>query len=152
MTSVDHSAVLIETAMKIFEEAAFALIDGVERDEDREQQPQMATKVSFQGPKTGTIYVKLDEQLAIMFAENMLGLDPGDPEARNKGADAMKELSNMICGNLLPVVYGIETEFIVLAPEIISPDDFSSSVNASGVKEALIVVEGFEANLLMVED
>lgn len=152
MNSMEHTNALTETAMKIFEEAAFALIDGVEREEEREKQEQIATKVSFQGPKTGTLYVKLDTQLAVMFAENMLGLDPGDPDAVNKGADALKELANMICGNLLPVVYGVEKEFKVLAPVEMPLDDYDAVLKTSGAHEALIVVEGLEANLLMIED
>lgn len=150
MTIPDHVKALEVTAMKIFEEAAFALID--DNHEEREKHAQIAAKVRFQGPQTGTLYARIDVALSVMFAENMLGVDPGDPDAENKGFDAMKELLNMVCGNLLPKIYGNEKEFRIDPPVDINIDEYMSALSNSDCPESLIIVEGYESNLLLVED
>lgn len=152
MTLPEHVKVLEETAMKIFEEAAFALIDELDNNEKRDQHPKISAKVSFQGPQTGTLYSRIDVALSVMFAENMLGVGPGDPDAENKSVDAMKELLNMICGNLLPALYGNEKEFIIDPPLAISLEEYQSALRDADCSESLIVVEGYESTLLLIED
>ena len=53
------------------------------------------------------------------LASNMLGLDMADgPASPGQQEDALKELMNVICGNLLPEIAGCEAIFNVGAPEI----------------------------------
>jgi CheY-specific phosphatase CheX len=80
--------------------------------------------VTFTGPTQGSLVVGLSENLMGELAGNMLGLT--DPEATTpeQRADALKELANVICGNLLPAVGGRQAICRVGAPMIV--EDASS--------------------------
>jgi CheY-specific phosphatase CheX len=56
----------------------------------------------------------------------MLGEEPDDPNAIAKGADALKELLNVLCGNLLTAFAGEEPVFDLAVPETMpfSPEDW----------------------------
>ena len=50
------------------------------------------------------------------LTENMLGLDMGEETAIETQHDAMKELANVVCGNVLPGIAGTTAVFNVAAP------------------------------------
>jgi hypothetical protein len=72
---------LLETAQRIFEDAAFAFVDAPE-DSDGENNggPILTTLVEFQGPFTGRMLLAAPAQLGKMIAANMLGVEEDDPE------------------------------------------------------------------------
>lgn len=147
MTSEDTKKALAETSMKIFEEAAFALIDTMDSGEERPVEERLVAGVQFSGPRTGELMMSIPSSLAAVFAENMLGADPGDPEANSKGVDAMKELLNMICGNLLPVLFGTDMEFKIEAPGIRSIEEFEADWNNPANALCSLIVEDRDVQL-----
>lgn len=58
-------------------------------------------QISFTGPKIGTIQILAGMDFAKVLAENIGALDEVDDET---AFDAMKELSNVTCGLLLPMI------------------------------------------------
>lgn len=79
--------------------------------------------VTFSGPFKGSIGVVISKESLPDLAGNMLGIDMEDTTEEQRG-DALKELVNVICGNLLPVIAGKRTIFDVGAPQIISDEPF----------------------------
>jgi hypothetical protein len=51
-------------------------------------------------------------------AANVLGLDPDDKEAKQRGTDAIKELLNVTCGHILTMVAGERAVFDVGVPKV----------------------------------
>ena len=72
--------------------------------------------VSFTGPFDGAVEIAADRAVLIELASNMLGLEAPADEAC--GIDALKELANVICGNLLPAIAGCEPVFHIAAPTL----------------------------------
>ena len=108
------------TASSVLGEAAFAMVDGPS---DWDEPPQLlpakdmiAARLQFQGPFTGSMFLAAPVTLAHELAANMLGLELVDPEAALRRGDAVGELLNMICGNLLPLIAGSAPEFSIGAP------------------------------------
>jgi len=58
-------------------------------------------QISFTGPKIGTIQILASMDFAKVLAGNIGALDQTDDET---AFDAMKELSNVTCGLLLPMI------------------------------------------------
>jgi hypothetical protein len=57
----------------------------------------------------------VDEAMMPALAANMLGVDePPPPPADQR--DALGELANVLCGNLLPEIAGTEHVFLLAAP------------------------------------
>lgn len=80
-------------------------------------------QVDFTGPFNGSLVLSITEELLPELTANMLG-HPGEHEAPvEHQEDALKELANVICGNILPVVAGREAVFNVCGPQISKGDE-----------------------------
>lgn len=80
-------------------------------------------RLSFTGPMRGRLMIKVPGSLMAVLAGNLLGLDDGQPVAVEQQHDALREVLNVICGNLLPTLAGTEAIFDVQAPEILPSTD-----------------------------
>ena len=56
------------------------------------------------------------------LAANMMGIPEGTEPTPEQQTDALKELGNIICGNILPGIAGTTAEFSIAPPEIITDD------------------------------
>ena len=82
--------------------------------------------VDFTGPFNGSLALSVTEELLPELAANMLGR-PGEQDVPVEDQeDALKELANVICGNILPVVAGTEAVFNVCGPQIAGEDEDAS--------------------------
>lgn len=61
----------------------------------------LSAKISFNGPKNGTLEILAGMDFAKILAENIGALDEVEDEYAR---DAMKELSNVTCGLILPMI------------------------------------------------
>jgi hypothetical protein len=128
--------VLARTAGGVLERLAFLLSVPPEGGEGGAGLPRTRARVSFRGPFSGTLEASLSDDLLPLLAANMLGLDGDeevDPEHRR---DALRELVNVVCGNLLPEIAGSTAVFHVGAPEILDPQA-GPETNGKGRAEAV---------------
>ena len=143
------SQVAEETMMSL----AFLFLLNDEETADVGDVEKVVASVDFSGPFAGALFVSAPTALLPELAANMLGFEeeagePG-PEVQN---DALKELLNVICGNLLPEIAGAEAVFKVHAPQVCGggiPDVYLDQTAAgkvtlpieSGVVELVLFVE-----------
>jgi len=107
---------LAEVAEQTFESLAF-MFSMPEKAEHT-----VAVSIGFSGPAEGKLFVWMPQSSLPTLATNMLGMDDGDGEpTAAQQHDSLKELANVICGNLLPKVAGVRAVFQLGQPEII-PD------------------------------
>lgn len=105
---------LYRAAALTFEELAFMMV----LPETEEPQPwpaaDAAASVEFGGPFGGRLVVRVTEELLPTIAANMLGEDEV-PSAQQQH-DALGEIANVICGNVLPGIAGSSAVFHIGAP------------------------------------
>jgi CheY-specific phosphatase CheX len=116
MTDVQIKEALSRVIADVLERFAFSFAeeeDGVV-EEDGEC---LCADLAFRGPVRGTVSLSLPRALAVALGANILGADPGDvgPEV---GEDAVKELCNIICGELLPLLFGLKAVFDLSVPAL----------------------------------
>lgn len=81
----------------------------------------VSAKISFTGPKSGTLEILAGLDFAKILAENIAALDEADNE---DAFDAMRELSNVTCGLLLPMVANeLSDVFDITVPVVRSGND-----------------------------
>ncbi len=78
-----------------------------------------AATISFTGPFTGNFVITISKQALPELASNMLGIDDEDDVTPGQQYDALKETINILCGNILPAVFGKQSIFNIGSPEII---------------------------------
>jgi hypothetical protein len=61
----------------------------------------LLVSIAFTGPFAGRVELLAPEAFGALLAANMLGCEPSDPDAAGRAVDALKELMNVTCGDLL---------------------------------------------------
>lgn len=130
-TTPNFDKVIFRVAEETFGELAFMLVVPPEFG-DGDDAPQGWTHVAmvdFTGPFDGQLFVAISGQMLSPLAANMLGLEMGeDPPEGVDPIDALKELLNVICGNLLPAMAGEEVVFHIGAPLILDKAELPDSL------------------------
>ena len=118
---MDNSAekILYRKTALIFEELGFLLPKS-----NRGFESQISSSgayISFSGPFSGCLLVRLNAEALSTLSRNMLGLDKQPDKAIEH--DALGEIANVICGNTLPAVFGLKELFRLEPPQILAKSD-----------------------------
>ena len=116
-----YSEMVTESVVDIFEKVAFLFPFPIEETEERcpdEDGQMICIGITFNGPNNGEFIISLPKELTKEISANMLGVDEDDPDVEQKSIDAAKEILNIVCGNMLPKIYGEEPIFYLSAPYI----------------------------------
>ncbi|MDF1504325.1 chemotaxis protein CheX [Roseisolibacter sp. H3M3-2] len=142
---------LLTAATSTFESLALLFAEAPPTAAQAEAPLTHAARVAFTGPRAGTLHVAVSDDVAVALAANMLGLDPdavrGDEALRR---DAVGELANVVCGNVLPLVAGREAVFHLAAPAACDPSD-AAAPPAGALVEVLGVDDGRAAVTLSLD-
>lgn len=141
-----HSA-LAQATTSTFEELALLLVVPPEAaraadaiDATVAPLPPLGVRVDFAGPWSGSVVVRVSEAVLDAAAANMLGIAAApDAPARR---DALGEIANVVCGNLLPVIAGRAAVFGLQAPRWIGDAPAACAPSDACVHCEVAVEEG----------
>lgn len=74
--------------------------------------------IEYHGCVGGALRLVYPEPFAIELAANLLGTDPAGEDVGAQAADAVKELMNIICGQLVTALHGTEAVFNLSIPQV----------------------------------
>jgi hypothetical protein len=149
----NHEELLLITAQRIFEESTFAFVDMPDDPHHlfSEVSP-MIFQIDFNGPYSGMICMRILPPLASMLADNMLGEDDEEEDPVSRNNDAMGELLNILCGNLLPLIAGPQEEFALSSPRKISDGEFDAILRIKSdwpMVRSGFIVEGHPVDFML---
>lgn len=81
--------------------------------------PFVAVQVHFEGRFSGVLELRLSEAVLPELAANMLGVDESGLVGIDQQCDALREVTNVVCGRLLPLIGGREAEFHIEPPVVL---------------------------------
>ncbi len=110
--------VLYNVAESVLERLAFIFSVPAENRDEIPVDSTDASCVSFSGPFNGSVVLAVAGNALSEIAENMLGLPEGEGLSLDQQHDALKELVNVICGNLLPEIAGKQAVFNFDMPQM----------------------------------
>ena len=137
---------LYRAGLRVFEDLGFMLPT---LELDREQAAatfHSAVSIDFNGPVRGRLLVVINGDILPALASNMLGEDNAPSALRQE--DALKELVNVICGNLLPLIAGSAAVFDVGEPKA-QPSENAPDPNLPIAARQAIGLERGRAELLL---
>lgn len=111
---------LVEVTADTLEKLAFIFTFPAEEAPVIDEQSQEIVRVDFSGPFGGGMELSLPSSALGELAVNMLGAEEGEDLSSEQQRDALKELINVVCGNLLPVLAGHAEEFNLRPPYMVS--------------------------------
>jgi len=110
---------ILKVTAETLEKLVFMFASPYDPEKSTEGDPDTGVSVSFTGPFSGTLGMKVSGEVLSEIAVNMLGVDDEDEITPEDQSDALKETINIICGNILPVIGGKQAVFNIGAPMII---------------------------------
>ena len=139
---------LYKTAVMTFEELSFMLPTPELEEQQRDAPVEAAVSVEFWGPVNGKLVLKICGGLLSTLAINMLGEEELPTEQLQR--DALGEIANVICGNVLPAIAGSKDIFKLSAPQTVDSADSPDGDSAeSTVAEAHIGIDEGRADVLL---
>ena len=109
---------LSQTTAATFEDLALVFPDAELTPEQNAMPLDVTASVDFRGPLTGRLVLRASACVMPAIASNMLGDDESKHVPLQR--DALGELANVICGNVLPAIGGAEAVFHLAAPRLYS--------------------------------
>jgi len=98
---------------------AMAFISPGPADEPTAPAAPVLASIVFAGPVNGRLELIADASLGCTIACNLLGITADDPQAGERGRDALREVLNVACGLLLPSLQdGSADRFQMMLPEL----------------------------------
>ena len=111
--------IILKVTAETLEKLVFMFASTYDPENSTEEDPDIGVNVSFTGPFSGTLGMKVSGEVLSEIAVNMLGVDDEDEITIEDQNDALKETINIICGNILPAIAGKQAVFNIATPEII---------------------------------
>lgn len=118
MLNDDHTAALSKVFTDVLEQLAFMFADPPEDELPPAEAGLARASMTFQGPFSGALTLTVPRDMAPVLAANVLGLEPDDELVLQAPYDALKELLNVTCGNVLTTIAGDEPIFDLSVPTI----------------------------------
>ncbi|MCC6475558.1 chemotaxis protein CheX [bacterium] len=136
---------ILEAATRVFETSAFLNMYPSDTSEEIPA-PDCAASMTFYGAARGRVTLRVNQEILVSVVENLLGESCEGPEAEARKGDALKELLNMLCGNILTEYFGTEPIFDLSPPELV--DNATSTVSSQQVQSLVLNVENTLAEVL----
>jgi hypothetical protein len=109
------SARLSAVTMATLERLAFLFASSVEKAPTAVDAGLETVRADFTGAIAGNLELSVSGEVLAELAANMLGVGEGEVLSADAQRDALKELANVICGNLLPAIAGQARAFNIRA-------------------------------------
>lgn len=111
----DLETAALNATANAFEQMGFLYVEPDAGESDDEPVPSATARVSFDGPIHGCVRLTVPEAILPELAANMLGQD--DAPTASLQRDALGEMANVICGNVVPVLGGPGAVFRLGRPQ-----------------------------------
>ena len=139
MKNIDLKEQLLNTSIMAFEEVCFLFVMDDEKN-GYDTENMVTSCVTFQGPYYGQLAISVSHELLDVITINITGEDQEfTPQQKY---DALGEMANIICGNLLPQVAGPKEIFDLSAPQLINEMPISRLAEAKEEEIEICFDEG----------
>jgi len=132
----DLKTELYNAAMRTFEDLTMMLPSDVLDDSQEAAKVNASVALRFTGRMAGRLVVSICGDILPGIAENMLGED-APPDEKGQ-LDALGEIANVICGNVLPCICGTKEVLHISAPEVL--ENSASAIRCFGEPAAEVKV------------
>lgn len=138
---------LSQTTAATFEDLALLFPDAELSAEQHAAALDVTVSVDFRGPLTGRLVLRASHGVLPAIAANMLGEDESRQAPLQR--DALGELANVICGNVLPAIAGAEAVFHLAAPRVHSASEALSRDEDAPKAHAMFGIENGRVESLL---
>jgi CheY-specific phosphatase CheX len=128
---------LFRATVRTFEDLGFILPSSDLNDAQKGARPDAAVEIAFRGIFSGRLVLRVFGPILSVVVGNMLGEDESEMP-REAQLDALGELANVICGNVLPAIAGDRETFALTPPALLTEISGPRPAWAGIVSEVLV--------------
>ena len=133
---------LLNVVSDVLQRFAFMFAEAPENPDQIWQGTYLHSTIAFRGPGSGTISLMAPEPLCTDSAANILGVMDTSDLTPDAGEDAIKELSNVICGEFVSILYGSKVIVDLTVPVLCRTDSSKWREMAADSRSFIRDVEG----------
>ena len=115
---VNSEQAILESASRVFETSAFLSVAPLHGNEELADPDQSAT-MTFRGAAAGRVSLRVSSEMLDIIANNLLEPSEDPNEQAQRRGDVLKEMLNMLCGNLRTEFFDAEPVFDLSPPELL---------------------------------
>ena len=144
---------LPDVISNIIEELAMVMLEKVEGKVENFD-PKLTGWIDFEGPVNGRLRIKCNEKFAEILAGNLLGTNLEDFETQANAWDAIAELLNIVCGNVVAILYDADRRFTLSAPQVNTTDNVipDTHMTQKNVETCILSMEGEPAEFSLITE
>jgi CheY-specific phosphatase CheX len=132
-----NNTTIDEVFLDVVEKLAFMFGDPCDTSEVADAEGVWSrASIRFHGDVSGVVSLAVPDELCLEIAENILGMDMGDVEDELEvGRDSLKEMLNVVCGHVVPVLQGEGTDVALDVPllESVSAEECVAAAGGEGM-------------------
>jgi CheY-specific phosphatase CheX len=137
---------VLEAACRVFETSAFLSVYPLDPESELPP-PEQAATMTFHGAATGRVSMRVAVDVLDMIVDNLLDIHNDPEELAQRRGDVLKEMLNMLCGNLLTEYFGAEPVFDLSPPELLGANELPAPTSED-VHKVLFNVENTLAEVM----
>ena len=141
----NNEQAILEAASRVFETAAFLSVYPLDPSQELPP-PERAATMTFHGAANGRVSMRVALSVLDSVVDNLLDLQDDPDELATRRGDVLKEMLNMLCGNILTGYFGAEPVFDLSPPELLQDETMPQPTS----KEVLLVAMNIENTLAEV--
>ncbi len=158
-TGADRKRVIGEVFESVLQNLAFMFVEAVEKETlQNTDSPQdlpdkfIKATMAFTGAKKGRVNLMVPEELAKELAANIIGKEIEKSISQKHLQDALKEVLNVTCGNLLSAVVGTQQVFDAASPALTEHDQAGWTAFLAEADSIPFMIEDWPAVLQFLVD
>jgi len=135
---------LLRSATAAFENACFMYPVPELKEVQRTFTVEAAAEIKYRGSFTGRLVIETSGGLYSAIAVNMLGT--GDITGEQK-RDALGEMANIICGNVIPALVGGGSEYSIESPRMLDTSELRNNKLGEPLVQVVLNLDKGRADL-----
>ncbi len=141
---------LMEAAVQTFEDLGMMLLNDELTEEQKEARGEASVMITFAGPFSGRLEVTVFGDVTKKLASNISGSE--ELSSDTLLLDALGEIANVICGNVLPRIAGPKEIFHLTSPAPINSEQPAQDSEMVMVANSKLGLEDGRAEIRLLVD
>ena len=141
---------LMEAAVQTFEDLGMMLLNEELTDDQKEVKKEASVIVTFSGPFSGRLEITVFGEVTEKLARNISGSEELSSDILS--LDALGEIANVICGNVLPRIAGVREIFHLTSPTPINSEPTDRGTKMVIIADSHLGLEDGRAEIKLLVD
>lgn len=141
---------LMEAAVQTFEDLGMMLLNEELTDDQKEVKKEASVMVTFSGPFSGRLEITVFGEVTEKLARNISGSEELSSDILS--LDALGEIANVICGNVLPRIAGVREIFHLTSPTPINSEPTDRDTKMVIIADSHLGLEDGRAEIKLLVD